>query len=339
MRALVTGADGLLGSNLVRELIAADFSVRVFIHPASKSKTLDGLPIERLTGDILNRDNLIDAAKGCDAVFHVAASTAMWPARDPKIFAVNVDGTRNVIDACVANGAKRLVHVGSASSFGYGSKENPGTEETPFKYKSMRLAYFDSKLQAQELVLKSVSDGKLDAVVVNPTFMFGAYDSGPSSGKMIVKVIALKPPFYPPGGRCFVHVRDVAQGLISAFEKGRSGECYIAGNKNMDMGELFTAICELVGARPPKLQIPEPAVLLAGRIGSAVADVSGKAPELSLEMAKSGCVGSYYSSAKAIRELGLPQTPVETALEDSYRWLSDNGYIKGKQTLLKFLEK
>lgn len=328
MRPLVTGADGLLGSNLVRALLERGIVVRALIHPSSRSKTLDGLNIDRRTGDLLNRQSVEDAARGCDAVFHVAASTAMWPPRDPKITAVNVEGTQNVLEAVANCGIGKMVHVGSASSIGYGTKEQPGTEETPYKYHGFGLAYFDSKLEAQRLVLKYVKEKGLDIVIVNPTFMLGPHDSGPSSGRLISRFVDLKPMFYPPGGRCFVHVRDVASGMISAMKKGRSGECYILGCRNMDMKEFFGAVARVAGIRPPALMIPKQAMLLAGAAGSAIGTVTGKTPEITYEMARSSCLGSYYSPTKAVRELGLPQTPVETAIEDAYRWLRDNGYIK-----------
>lgn len=328
MKTMVTGADGLLGSNLVRALLEDDFEVRAMIHPTSKSKTLDGLPIERHFGNILEKHSVEEAARDCDVIFHVAASTAMWPARDPKITAVNVEGTRNVIEAAIQAGVKKLVHCGTASSFGYGTKENPGTEQSPYKYAGFGLAYFDSKLEAQQMVLRYAQEKRIDAVVVNPTFMIGAHDSGPSSGKMIAKFAEMKLPFYPSGGRNFVHVRDAAAGMISAYKKGKCGECYLLGNKNMDMKEFFTEVARVGGFKPPKFEISKEVLLIAGRAGSLYGKITGKTPELTLEMARSSCIGSYYSAEKAVKELGLPQTPMETAIEDAYKWLKDNGNIR-----------
>lgn len=330
MKVLVTGADGLLGGNLVRELLARDFEVRVLVHPASRSATLDGLPLDSRRGDLTSAGDVEEAVRGCECVFHVAASTAMWPPRDPKITAVNVGGTANVIESSERCGVRRLVHVGSASSFGYGTREAPGDEETPYKYAGFGLAYFDSKLKAQNMVLRRAREGRVDAVVVNPTFMFGPYDSGPSSGKMIVKFASMKLPFYPPGGRNFAHAADVAKGMVAALENGRSGECYIMGNRNMTMQNIFGVIAKVVGVRAPKIEIPAPLMLAAGAAGSVLGEITRRPPEISFEMARSSCVGAYYSAAKAVRELALPQTPVETAIEDSWRWLVDNGYADKK---------
>ncbi|HOX28123.1 MAG TPA: NAD-dependent epimerase/dehydratase family protein [bacterium] len=327
MKAFVTGADGLLGGNLVRMLLDRGLEVTAFVHPASRSRTLDELDINRAKGDILDEKSVENAMSGNDFVFHVAASTALWPPRDKKITAINVEGTRNVVKAVERNSVKKLIHVGSASSFGYGTKERPGNEETPYAYRGFGLAYFDSKLEAQSHVLKCVRENGLNAVVVAPTFMIGPYDSGPSSGKMIAKYAEMKLPFYPSGGRNFVHVRDAAAGMISAVENGKAGECYILGNRNMDMKEFFTEVARVAGFKPPIFQIPREIMLVSGLAGSIFGAATGKQPEITLEMARSSSIGCYYSAAKAVCELNMPQTPVEIAVEDAYKWLKDNGCI------------
>ncbi len=327
MKAFVTGPDGLLGSNLVGRLLERGIEVRALVFEGSASTTLDGLDIEKVHGNILDAASVAEAIAGCDAAFHVAASTAMWPPRAKIITKINVEGTRNVLAAARNAGIKKLVHVGSASSFGYGTKENPGTEETPYKYTDVGLAYYDSKLEAQRIVLRSAEAGEIDAVVVNPTFMFGPSDFTPSSGRMILKAVKLQPPAYPSGGRNFVHVRDVADAMINALDKGRTGECYILGNKNLSMKEIFEIISDIAGTRPPKVKIPDDIMMLAGTIGSLAGLVTRKDPGLSIELGRCSSIGSYYSAAKAVRELDMPRTPVETAIEDSYRWLKDNGYL------------
>lgn len=327
MKAFVTGPDGLLGSNLVRRLLERGIGVKALVFEGSESTTLDGLDIEKVSGDILDPKSLGKAIKGCDAVFHVAASTSMWPPRAPIITRINVEGTKNVLAAAKKAKVKKFVHVGSASSFGYGTKEEPGTEETPYKYTDIGLAYYDSKREAQKIVLQSAAAGEIDAVVVNPTFMFGPHDFLPSSGRMIVRGVKLQPPAYPSGGRNFVHVRDVADGMINALDKGRTGECYICGNRNMSMKEIFDTISDVAGTRPPRFRIPDAVILAAGNLGTLYGLATRKPPDLTVELARSSIIGSYYTPAKAVREIDLPQTPVESAIEDSYRWLSDNGYM------------
>lgn len=323
MKVLVTGGDGLLGGNLVRRLLDKEYEVKVLIHPSSDSPTLENLAIDKVTGDILDIDSLKKAVRGCKAVFHVAASTAMWPPLDAKITAVNVTGTANMLLAARDENVERFIHTGSASSFGYGTKHKPGTEESPYGYNNLRLAYFESKLEAQKMVLRQAKEGIIDAVVVNPTFMIGPYDSQPSSGKVILKFLQLKAPFYPPGGRCFIHAGDAAEGMISALTKGRTGECYILGNENLEMKEFLTMVAEVAGVAPPRYKIPDKAMISAGRIASGLAAATKKVPELTYEIAKVSCIGSYYSAGKAVRELALPQTPVKEAVEEAYRWLTN----------------
>ena len=327
MNILVTGADGLLGSNLVRLLLERGDTVRVFVHPASRSNTLDGLSVERVTGDILEPAQINRAAADCEAVFHCAASTATWPPRDPKITAINVQGTMNVLDACAEAGVRRLVHVSTSSTFGFGTKRNPGTEKTRYKYKLYGMAYMDSKLEGQKRVLERTARGDVDAVIVNPTFMFGPYDSGPSSGRMIVTMATRRIPFYPPGGKCAVHVRDVAGAMIAALEKGRTGECYLLGNRNMDYRELFGLFEDVLGFPAPKIPLPYGIMLAAGAVGSAIADATKKPQDITWGIALGACTGAYYDSAKARRELGLGQTPIEVAVKEAYDWLKDNGNI------------
>jgi dihydroflavonol-4-reductase len=340
MKTLVTGPDGLLGSNIVRTLLDAGHEVHALVHPSSRSTTLDGLSVQIFQGDILDQNSIAAAIAGCDNVIHAAASTAMYPPRDPKITTINVDGTRNMLEAAEKQGVKRFVHIGSASSFGFGTMLQPGTEESSYKYKKYGLAYYDSKLTAQKLVLQHVKEEKIDAVVVNPTFMFGPFDSGPSSGRMLLKFKEIPFPVYPPGGRNFADARDVAAGAVAAIAKGRTGECYILGNRNMDMKDFFALVADTVGEKAPNIPLPEWGMLFAGAVGTAIGRIDKNAkPEVTWEIALSGNTGSYYSAAKAIRELGLPQTPVEKALEDEWRWLSDNGYVAPRRKLIDMLRK
>jgi dihydroflavonol-4-reductase len=219
---LVTGADGLLGSNLVRELLARKYTVRALLQPARNTATLNGLDIDARPGDLLDAASVLSAAQGCDAVIHAAALTTVWPARSSLIRAVNVTGTQNVLDAVDACNIRRLIYVGSASSFGFGTKVKPGSEGNAFVSHKYGLDYIDSKREAQNLVLAAASRG-LPCVVVNPTFMFGAFDSlvGPSA--MIRALVHGQLPGHTTGGRNFVCVRDVATGIANALTMGRPG--------------------------------------------------------------------------------------------------------------------
>lgn len=328
MKILVTGADGLLGSNLVRELLSRGHAIRAFVQPGRQQKTLEGLPIEKFAGNLLNPDEVIKAGEGCEAVIHCAASTAVWPIRSEIINKVNIDGTKNIIQAVYRNAIQRLIYVGTANSFGFGSKDQPGVEGNPYKSATYGLDYMDSKYKAMLVVLEEVKKNSLPAVVVNPTFMFGPYDSTPSSGAMIVALYKGKVPGYTKGGRNYLCAKDAAVAIANALTKGRVGECYILGSENLSYREIFTKISRTIGVKPPSLAIPSVFAKVYGRIGSIVGNVTGKAPAISYPLARISADEHYYSPTKARTELDLPQTPVETGIRESFDWLKENGYLK-----------
>lgn len=328
MKILVTGADGLLGSNLVRELLKRGHTIRAFVQPGRQQKTLEGLTLEKFSGNLLNTDEVLKSSEGCDAVIHCAASTSVWPTRSEIVNTVNIEGTKNIIHAVQKNNIQRMIYVGTANSFGFGSKENPGVEGNPYKSATYALDYMDSKYKAQQLILKEVKENQLPAVIVNPTFMFGPYDSNPSSGAMIVALYKGKVPGYTSGGRNYVCVKDAAVAIANALTKGRIGECYILGNQNLSYKEAFGKIASTIGVRPPKLRIPSIFAKLYGGIGTTVGKISGKAPAISYPLSRIACDEHYFSAAKAVQELELPQTPIETGIRECFEWLQENGYLQ-----------
>lgn len=328
MKILVTGADGLLGSNLVRELLKRGHTIRAFVQPGRQQKTLEGLSIEKFSGNLLNAVEVEKAAEGCNAIIHCAASTSVWPTRSEIINTVNIEGTRNIIEAVKKNNLERLIYIGTANSFGFGSKEKPGVEGNPYRSDTYGLDYMDSKYKAQQLILKEVKENALPAVIVNPTFMFGPYDSTPSSGAMIVALYKGKVPGYTSGGRNYVCAKDAAVAIANALTKGRVGECYILGNQNMSYKEAFGKIASTIGVKPPSLAIPSAFAKLYGGIGSFIGKVSGKAPAISYPLSRIACDEHYYTPAKAIKELELPQTPIEVGIKECFEWLKENGYLK-----------
>jgi dihydroflavonol-4-reductase len=327
MKILVTGADGLLGSNLVRELLSRGHQIRAFVQPGRQQVTLDGLTIEKFAGNLLNAEEVIKSAEGCDAIIHCAASTAVWPIRSEIINKVNIDGTKNIIQAVYKNKIQRLIYVGTANSFGFGSKEVPGIEGNPYKSATYGLDYMDSKYKAMQVVLGEVKENSLPAIVVNPTFMFGPFDSTPSSGAMIVALYKGKVPGYTKGGRNYLCAKDAAVAIANALTQGRVGECYILGNENLSYKEIFTKISSTIGVKSPSLAIPSGFAKLYGQIGSLMGKITGKAPAVSYPLSRIAGDEHYYSPAKARKDLGLPQTPVETGIKESFEWLKDNGYL------------
>lgn len=327
MKILLTGADGLLGSNLLRELLNRGHAIRAFVHPARDHQSIRELDVELFTGDLLHATDISKAAIGCDAVIHCAANTSVWPTRSKIVNQVNIEGTKNVIRAVQENKIQRLIYVGTANSFGFGSKEEPGAEGNPYKSGIYGLDYMDSKYKAQQIILKEVRDNSLPAVIVNPTFMFGPYDSAPSSGAMIVAIYKRKVPGYTSGGRNYICVKDVAVAIANALTKGRVGECYILGNENLSYEEAFIKIASTIGVIPPSLMIPSFFAKLYGRLSSMKGMLSGSAPAVSYPLTQISCDEHYYSVEKSVRELELPQTPIELGIKECFTWLKENNYL------------
>jgi dihydroflavonol-4-reductase len=327
-KVLVVGADGLLGSHLVRKLIAQDYKVRVFVQPQSNSPTLDGLPVERLEGDLLSENGKLAAAmRDCRFVFHLAAITDLW-ASPELVWKVNLDGTRKVIDACLENGVQRLVFTGSASSYSFGSQDSPGDENGPFPGQYQGIAYMESKYQAVKLVQSAVTKRGLDAVIVAPTFLLGAYDWRPSSGELIRQFIRRRMRFTSPGGRNFAYAPDVAGAMLAALHKGKKGQAYIAGGHNCSYLDFFSRVARIAGGLPaPSIVLPQAAILASGVVGSLYGKILSKQPRLNMTTAKLSLYGTYYSSDKAVRELGMEQTSLEQAIEESIASLREYKYI------------
>ncbi|MEM9821928.1 MAG: NAD-dependent epimerase/dehydratase family protein [Bacteroidota bacterium] len=326
MKVLVTGADGMLGSNIVRELLNRQMAVRAFVLPSSPYRSLEGLAIEKVEGNLLDPKSLGQAMQGCDAIIHTAANTSIWPDRSEVVRKVNIEGTQHIIDLALQQKIKRLVYIGTANSFGFGSKTSPGDESRPYQSAKYGLDYMDSKYEAQVNLLKACKERGLPALTINPTFMFGPYDSKPGAGAMILAIYQQKVPGYASGGRNYIYVKDVAVATCNALHQGKIGESYIAGNVNMDYKEAFSTIAQTVGVKAPSLFIPPQISKVYGWLGSQFSRISGKAPTVSYAMARISCDEHYFSAQKAVDELGLPQTDIKIAIKESFNWLHTNGY-------------
>ncbi|MCF8247499.1 MAG: NAD-dependent epimerase/dehydratase family protein [Saprospiraceae bacterium] len=327
MKILVTGADGFVGSNLVRELLKRNHEITALVQRGVNPVTLEGLPIKFCDGDLLDPASLRAAMQGCDALVHSAAHLGVWPYHSDIQRKVNVDGTRNVMELALELGLKRIVFVGTANSYGYGSRQNPGDETRPYNSAHYGLGYMDTKREAQDLVLKMVKEQGLPAVVVNPTFMFGPFALKTGATLMIDNILHGKLAGYTPGGRNYVAVKDVVVGIANALERGRIGECYLLANQNMNYQEIFNLIAEVLGVKPPKMAVPGFVVLLFGRVATALARLQGKAPKISYRMCRISLDENFYSPEKARRELDLPQTPIKIAIQETYDWLKENGKL------------
>ena len=322
---LVTGADGMLGSNLVRGLLDKNYSVSVLLHPNSNSRTLEGLNIKRYFGDILHSDSIENIICRNDYVVHAAANTNVWPARSKTIRDVNIQGIQNIIYVCIKKQVKKLIFIGSVSLLNSG---NELKDEFEIQNNRYGLDYIDSKYYVLKKVFEAVEKYKLPAIAILPTYMIGPYDSLPSSGKMILALARGKLRFYTGGGRNFIYVGDVVSAIINSLDRSEPGRIYVAGNENLTFKSFFDKVAKIVGKPGPKIQIPCPIVKYIGYLGSIFGKLTNKEPLLSYEVALNSCEKKFIANANAKELLNMPQTSIELAITDSYNWFRNNGYCK-----------
>ncbi|MBN1837539.1 MAG: NAD-dependent epimerase/dehydratase family protein [Spirochaetales bacterium] len=325
MRVLVTGADGQLGAYVVRELRRRSYAVRGLVQPGRTAEALRGTDVEIAEGDVLDRQAVHRALGGCQAVVHAAAVVGFWPARSKHIMRVNLGGTENMIEGSLSAGIERFIYVGSASSFGPGTREKPADERSPYLNGRYHLGYMDSKMLAQRAVLEAASRRGLPAVVVNPTYLIGAYSDRNGSSGIVLRLLDGNLNIVPPGGRNFIFAGDAAVGVCNALERGQVGECYILGHANLtyrEAGELFARVLRL--SRSPKAA-PPLAVGMVGVVGSLSAFLTRRPPILSITSTRMLCRECYYSPRKAVRELELPQSPLDTAVRAAVAWFTREG--------------
>jgi len=279
----------------------------------------------------LNYQDVETAMKGCDCVIHAAANTSIWPTRSDIIRKVNIQGTQNIIQAVKNNGIEKMVYVGTANSFGAGTKENPGNESVGFNAGKYKLDYIDSKYESHKIVLKAIKEDKINAVIVNPTFMIGEYDSKPGSGALILALYNNKVPGYTKGGRNFISVKDAAIGVCNALRIGKTGESYILGNENLTYAEFNDLVCTELNAKTVKRSIPHIFIYLYGYISEFISFFTRKEPVVSVAVARVSTDNNYYISTKAVEELELPQTPVRNAIREAFEWYVEHEMVSRKQ--------
>jgi dihydroflavonol-4-reductase len=334
MNCFVTGASGFIGANLVHELAGRGHRVKALVRAGSDLRGLTGADCEQVKGDVTDRAGLEKAMRGCDWCFHVAASYHLWLPDYKPMYAANVDGTRNVIEAAAAAGCSRIVYTSTVGCIALPHEENgkvvPTDESSPVTGAQMGNHYKRSKWQAEE-VARELAAKRLPVVIVNPSAPIGPRDVKPTpTGQVIVDFLNRQMPAYMDTGLNWVHVRDVAVGHILAAEKGRVGERYILGNAegNWTMRDSFAVMAELADLPAPKFQVPYFVALTAAHVNEAMSSFSGKPPKAPVAGVRMARYKMFFNPAKAIRELGLPQTPPRQAFSDAMEWFRRNGYVK-----------
>lgn len=334
MRCFVTGASGFVGANLVHALIAGGHSVRVLLRPGADVRGLTGATYEAVSGDLSDAvPKLAQAMAGCDWCFHVAASYALWLPDYTPMFRANVDGTRNILTAAHQAGCSRIVYTSTVGCIGLPKPGSDGLvvptdETTPVAESQMSNPYKLSKWRA-EVVARELAAAGLPVIIVNPSAPIGPRDVKPTpTGQVIVDFLRRAMPAYLDTGLNWVHVRDVAEGHILAAERGRVGERYILGNAhgNWTMKQAFDTLSEITGLPAPRFQVPYAVALGAAHVDEWLAKITGKPPKAPLAGVRMAAYKMWFNPAKAIQELGLPQTPPRQALADAVEWFRVHGH-------------
>jgi dihydroflavonol-4-reductase len=329
MQVLVTGATGFVGGNLARELWHRGYRVRALVRAGSDTLTIRGTDIHQVEGDLLDRESLSKAMADCEGVFHCAAAYTFW-SRDPqKVRRTNVEGTVNVLECARDAGVERVVYTSTVSTIGVPEDGSLGDESTPLSRGTLHGHYKQSKFDAEKEAMRLAAEG-VPVVVVNPTTPVGPWDVKPTpTGKIILDFLRRRIPAYLATGMNLVDVADVCAGHITALERGRIGQRYILGNRNVTLKELFAMLSQITGLSAPRVRLPYWLVVGAGYAEQAIsAGLLRREPLIPVEGVLASRKPAWVSSQRAITELELPQSPVEGALEKAAEWYAANGYVR-----------
>ncbi len=325
MTTLVTGATGFLGSALARELLKDGRTLKLLARKNTDMRNIDDLDCEVAHGDLRDRKSLKSALAGCSTLYHTAAYYSLW-SRDKKlIYDINVQGTRNILESALEMGVEKVVYTSTVGCIGLSMDGRPANEDQPMNTATLCNDYKVSKYQAEQVAHELFGRG-LSIVIVNPSTPVGPRDIKPTpTGKIILDFINRRMPAYIDTGLNLIDVADCARGHILAEEKGRPGERYILGNKNMSLKEIFTALETLTGLKAPSIKMPYWAAYSAGLACEWMSDfITRQPPAVPLAGVKMAKYFMYFDASKAVRELGLPQNPVENALDQAVRWFKEN---------------
>jgi len=321
---LVTGATGLVGNNVVRQLLDRGRRLRVLVREGSDPRPLEGLEVEAVRGDVRDAESVRCACRDVSCVIHAAGYVQLGRSRLALHRAVNVEGTRNVAEAARAAGV-RMVHVSTTDALGVRSRREPADEDTPLA-RPVRCSYVISKREAEQVVLEQVAAG-LDAVIVNPGFMLGPWDWKPSSGRMLLEVARGRGLFAPRGCFSVGDVRDVAAGVLAAVERGKTGRRYILGGHTMSYLAAWRLFAKVSGGRRPWLCPGRVILWIAGRVGDLCTLATGREPDVNSGAIALARLPKNYTSQRAETELGYHSRPVEQSARDAWTWFQQYGYV------------
>ena len=328
-KCLVTGATGFLGTNLVNELVKQGYQVRASGSRAEATPYLIDMKVEYVAADITDAAQCLDLVKGCDTVFHVAGDTSFWKPLYARQRQINVEGSRNIAEACVKNCVRRQIHTSTADVFGYSEDGQPVDELTGyFNYLKMGYNYGETKNEADSIVRRYKSP-TLDVILIHPGFMVGAFDHTLQIGSVFFELKEGKIPAMPPGGSSFCDVTEVAKAHIVAAIRGRNGESYICAgmpHSNLSLADMFSRMAEAIAIKPPKLVMPYWAWVAYAYGCEFAARFTGEAPQINPGQARYMGHHQKYDSSKAMAELDYKVPPVEDSINAALSWYRQHGY-------------
>jgi dihydroflavonol-4-reductase len=327
MITLVTGASGFLGSHVARQVAARGERVRVLLRPASQTRAIEGLAVERMTGDLRDPASLVRALEGVSRVYHVAADYRLW-ARDPQeIYESNVTGTRNLLEAARRARVERFIYTSTVATVAVPRTGSLPNEATSAGLDEMIGHYKRSKFLAEQEARRAAADG-MPVVIVNPTTPVGPGDWKPTpTGRILLDFLNGHMPGYVDTGLNVVAVEDAAAGHLLAAERGQVGQRYILGGRNMTLKEILDVLSGISGRPAPRLRLPHAVALFAGYADTLVSRLLSREPQIPLEGVRMARHKMFVDCSKAARELGFTAGTVERALERAVRWYQENGYL------------
>lgn len=325
MKAFVTGSTGLLGNNLVRLLLEQGYSVKALVRSKEKASQLfNGLDVTLVKGDMLNIDSFAEELAGCDVLFHTAAYFREYyqPGNHWQILEdINIKGTIKLLDVAEKQGIKKVIYVSSAGPVGMKAAGVPGDETTPPDPRTMTNLYFKSKVLAENAIYKFLKNHSLPVVLILPGWMFGPGDAAPTSGgQLVLDYLNQKMPGILDGGTCMVDARDVAQAMINAVEKGKSGERYITAGKYFTLENLFYTLQKVSQIPSPKLRIPHKITVMLAWFSDNYARFTGTKSMIPLDGIRLMHWKRAVRSTKAIEELGVSFRSLEETMSDVVEW-------------------
>ncbi|MGH6882464.1 hopanoid-associated sugar epimerase [Hypericibacter sp.] len=328
MTTLITGATGFVGSALAHKLLARGETVRVLVRPTADRRNLEPLRVEIVTGDLSDPVSLAAAIKGCDTLFHVAADYRLWVPDPAPMFQANVEGTRALMQAAAEAGLRRIVYTSSVATLLPRPDSSPAHEEHAGSAADMIGAYKQSKHAAEVIVRAMIAEG-LPVIIVHPSTPIGPRDIKPTpTGKMVVDAANGRMPAYVDTGLNVVHVDDVAEGHILALERGRVGRNYILGSENLSLASILAMVAEQTHRPPPRLKLPHGLVMPIAGLAELWARTTGSEPFATREAVKLARKTMFFTSERAIQELGYRPRPAREAIADAITWFREHGYVR-----------